>query len=152
MAQTSEMPKGVHGDIGVEAVGEALLKHYKVGITNPWYEIGRSEQETYNRRRLPWSGNNYSVNTDNETVTGPNMDQVPSNIQDQWIEMAKAAENNLEGERFKNLEALHQQGLEDVGDVLEKDNAHQEKTVTNADGDEVEEEIYLRPSERNGGD
>lgn len=147
MPETSAMPKSIQSDISVDAVGEALLQHYNVGISNPWFEIGRSDQETYNRRRLPWAGKNYSVD-ENGNVSGPNASEVPSNLKEQWAALASAARNNLDGNRYENLEALFQQGLSDVGEELFKGSAHQEVTVTTADGGSKSEERYLPPDQR----
>jgi len=112
MVQTSQMPASIHSDISVEAVGEALLQHYNVGITNPWYELGLSDQETYNRRRLPWSDNTYQVDTESETVSGPNVESLPDNLVNQWVLFANEAEAVIGG-----TEGEHD-GLEDFYDTL----------------------------------
>lgn len=134
-------------------MADVLAKHYNVGITNPWYEIGRSEQETYTRRQLPWAGNNYSVSADG-TVSGPNKSKVPDGIQQQWKRMASASRSIGNGENYENLEALYQQRLSKIGDELSggsKD--HVEVTVTTADGNEKQVERYVRPGakERSAG-
>jgi hypothetical protein len=146
MVQTSQMPKSVQSDISMEAVGEALLQHYNVGITNPWFEIGRSDQETYNRRKLPWAGKTYTV--EGGTVSGPNSDEIPEGLKSSWKAMAEAASSELEGNNYKNLEALFQQGLADVADELHKSEAREDVTVTDAEGNTETVERYVPPAER----
>jgi hypothetical protein len=146
MAQTSQMPKSVQSDIAMEAVGEALLQHYNVGITNPWFEIGRSDQETYNRRKLPWAGKSYTV--EGGTVSGPNSEDIPEGMKSAWEDMAEAASSELEGNNYKNLEALFQQGLADVADELHDDDHYQEVDAVDADGNEETIERYTPPAER----
>lgn len=141
------MPKSVQSDIPMDAVGEALLQHYNVGISNPWFEIGRSDQETYNRRRLPWSGKNYSVD-ENGNVSGPNADEIPENLQESWGRLAEAARTHLRGNNYENLEALFQQGLSEVADDLRMSSARQSVQVTTADGGTKTVERYVRPGER----
>lgn len=110
MAETSQMPKSIQSDIGVDAVGEALLQHYNMGITNPWFEAGYSDQETYNRRMLPWSGKNYTVGEDG-TVSGPNAESIPEGLKEQWANLASAARDVLQGEEFDDLTDLYENGL-----------------------------------------
>lgn len=148
MARTESMPLSIQSDVPLTAVGEALLQHYNVGIKNPWFEEGHSDQETYNRRQLPWAGNSYTVDTDDGTVSGPNPEELDSNLTDQWIELAKAAEDNLKGERYEDLDAMYKTGLQEMKSDLSKDEAFQDVEVTNADGETVTEERYLRPAER----
>lgn len=109
MVETSAMPKSIHSDISVEAVGESLLQHYNVEIKNPWFEIGRSDQETYNRRRLPWSGKTYSVD-ENGNVSGPNVDELPANLVQQWSNFADEARQVIGGTEgdHDNLEDFYQ--------------------------------------------
>lgn len=138
----------------MDAVGEALLQHYNVGIRNPWFEIGESEQETYNRRQLPWAGNSYRVDANTGQVSGPNTDQLPDTFTDSdpdvnpWVKMAQEAGDILEGERYENLEALSAQGLSRMASALRKDEAHQSVTVTTADGGSKEVSRYAPPAER----
>lgn len=103
MVETSAMPKAVQSDIPMDAVGEALLMHYNVGIKNPWYEAGLSDQETYNRRKLPWAGKNYSVDG-NGNVSGPNADSLPQGLVASWNALASEAQSVLEGESFDSLQ------------------------------------------------
>lgn len=117
MVQTSQMPKSIQSDIPVEAVGEALLQHYNVGITNPWYELGLSEQETYNRRKLPWADNNYSVSSGGN-VSGPNASEIPEGLKQQWRNLARASRNLLQGQNFGDLQTMYDEGLTEVGDAL----------------------------------
>lgn len=145
MARTESMPKSIQSDVPVTAVGEALLQHYNVGITNPWYEAGHSDQETYNRRQLAWAGNSYTVDAGNESVSGPNVEELDSNLTNQWIELASAAEDNLAGERYENLDAMFKQGLMDMREDLEKDEAFVEVEVTTEDGGTKTQERYVRP-------
>jgi hypothetical protein len=147
MVRTETMPKSVQSDIPMDAVGEALLQHYNVGITNPWFEIGRSDQETYNRRKLPWAGKNYTVD-ENGNVSGPNVEELDENLVAQWSELATAARDNLKGNSYENLEALFQQGLSEVASDLRKSEARQSVTVTTADGSTKQVERYVRPGER----
>lgn len=111
MVQTEQMPKSIHGDIAVDAIGEALLKHYNVGITNPWFELGLSDKETYNRRKLPWAGKNFTVDTDNGTVSGPGSESLPDGLVQQWIDFAEEAESVLGGNEYGDLESLYNDGL-----------------------------------------
>lgn len=147
MARTEAMPKSVQSDIPMDAVGEALLQHYNVGITNPWFEIGRSDQETYNRRKLPWAGKSYDVDEDGN-VSGPNAEEIPENLKSSWSDLATAARDNLKGNNYKNLEALFQQGLADMKSELTKADARTSVTVTTADGSTENVERYQRPAER----
>jgi hypothetical protein len=150
MARTAEMPKAIQSDIPMDAVGEALLQHYNVGIQNPWFEIGRSDQETYNRRKLPWAGKSYTVSEDG-SVSGPNTSEIPEGLLDSWQRLADAARSEMEGERYENLEAMFQQGLQAVGEAVQDatdNNAYQSVEVTTADGETKEEERYVRPGER----
>jgi len=103
MVQTSQMPRSLQSDIPMEAVGEALLQHYNVGITNPWFEAGYSDQETYNRRRLPWAGNRYTVD-ENGDVSGPNAESLPDNLKQAWVNLAEEARSVLEGETFEDMD------------------------------------------------
>jgi hypothetical protein len=112
------MPMSIHSGIDTEAVGEALLQHYNMGIKNPWYEIGVSEQETYNRRRLPWSGKSYSV-AEGGSVSGPNVEQLPEGLTDQWANLAEASRKVSDGEgAYGDLETLYDEFLLEVGDRL----------------------------------
>lgn len=147
MAQTSAMPKSVQSDIPMDAVGEALLQHYNVGIKNPWFEIGRSDQETYNRRKLPWAGKSYTVD-ENGNVSGPNADEIPENLKGSWANLASAARSQLKGNNYENLEALFQQGLSDVAEELRMSSARQSVTVTTANGETKSVERYVRPGDR----
>jgi hypothetical protein len=117
MAETAQMPKSIQSDISVDAVGEALLQHYNMGITNPWHEAGYSDQETYNRRMLPWSGKNYTVD-ENGNVSGPNAESVPEGLKEQWASLAQAARQNLKGEEYDDLTDLYENGLMDMKDAL----------------------------------
>lgn len=119
MVRTEAMPKSIQSDISVDAVGEALLKHYNVGIRNPWFEIGRSDQETYNRRKLPWAGKSYSVDQ-NGNVSGPNVEELPDSLTDRWAELASAARTHLAvGEGgFGDLETMFEEGLTAVAQDL----------------------------------
>lgn len=114
------MPKSVQSDVPMEAVGEALLQHYNVGITNPWFEIGLSDQETYNRRKLPWAGKSYTVAEDGSLV-GDNP-EVPEGLAGAWENLADAARDHLEEEEFGDLETMFEEGLTAVADELRKDN------------------------------
>jgi len=116
MARTAQMPKSVQSDVPMDAVGEALLQHYNVGIENPWYKIGKSDQETYNRRKLPWAGKTYNVDEAGD-LTGDNP-EVPEKMARAWEGLAKAARTYLEDENFGDLETLYEEGLEDVGSEL----------------------------------
>jgi hypothetical protein len=147
MAQTKAMPKSIQSDIPMEAVGEALLQHYNVGISNPWFEIGRSDQETYNRRKLPWAGKNYTVD-ENGNVSGPNVESLPENLVNSWGRLADSARANLRGERYENLEAFFQQGLADVAEDLRMSSARESVNVMTADGNTKQVERYVRPGER----
>lgn len=110
MADTMQMPKSVHSDIPLDAIGEALLQHYNVGITNPWFEAGLSDQETYNRRKLPWAGKNYTVNDDGELVGDAS--EVPEGLARQWENFAEEATDTIGG-----TEGQHE-SLEDFYDTL----------------------------------
>lgn len=114
------MPRSIQSDIPMDAVGEALLKHYNVGIRNPWFEIGVSDQETYNRRKLPWAGKNYSVSADGN-VSGPNVDQLHPNLVQKWISLANASRDFLDGTEgdWDGLEDMYDNVLtDDLGDSL----------------------------------
>lgn len=147
MPRTENMPKGIQSDIPIEAVGDALLQHYNVGIQNPWYDIGRSDQETYNRRKLPWAGKSYSVD-ENGNVSGPNSEQIPEGLKSAWSNLADAAREVMGGESYENLEAMFQQGLQEVGQEVSKAEATQTVTVTTADGGTKQVERYVPPAER----
>lgn len=147
MPRTESMPKAIQSDIPMDAVGEALLQHYNVGITNPWFKIGRSDQETYNRRKLPWAGKSYSVD-ENGNVSGPNAEEIPENMKAQWASLADAATSVMEGENYANLEAMFQQGLQEVGERISKEEATQSVTVTTADGGSKTVERYVPPEDR----
>lgn len=117
MVQTTEMPKGIHGSIPVDAVGEALLKHYNVGITNPWFELGLSDQETYNRRKLPWAGKSYTVD-DSGNLVGDAAD-VPDGLAAQWEAFAEEsrdviARDGAPGEKYGDLETFFEEGLSNM--------------------------------------
>lgn len=117
MARTSEMPRSVHSHISVDAVGEALLKHY-TSAHNPWFDIGLSDQETYFRRRLPWAGKSYSV-SENGNVSGPNAEALPENLKDNWRNLASAARSVTTGPgSYGDLETLHEDFLTEIGDRL----------------------------------
>lgn len=119
MAETSQMPKSIHSGIDTSAVGESLLQHYNMGITNPWFELGVSEQETYNRRQLPWAGNNYTV-SEGGNVSGPNVEALPDSLTDQWENLAEASRDISDGEgAYGDLETLYDEFLTEVGDRLE---------------------------------
>lgn len=95
----------------MDAVGEALLKHYNVGITNPWFEAGLSDQETYNRRKLPWAGKSYTVD-DSGSLVGDASD-VPDGLVDQWEAFAQESRRVL-GDNYQNgqdLEGFFENGL-----------------------------------------
>jgi len=112
------MPRSIHSGIDTEAVGEALLQHYNMGIKNPWYEIGVSEQETYNRRKLPWSGKIYKVD-EGGNVSGPNAEQVPEKLKAQWKNLAEASRAVSDGEgAYGDLETLYEDFLLEVGSRL----------------------------------
>lgn len=100
------MPASIHSDISVDAVGEALLQHYNVGIRNPWFDIGRSDQETYNRKKLPWAGKRYSV--DGNTVSGPNADSLPDGLTQQWQDFASEVQSVHAGNNYDGLEDMYQ--------------------------------------------
>lgn len=117
MVETAAMPKSIHSDISVDAVGEALLQHYNVGIKNPWFEIGRSDQETYNRRKLPWAGKSYSVDR-NGNVSGPNVEELPDGLTQQWAALASAARQVLEGNEYGDLDTLFEEGLSQIGSAM----------------------------------
>lgn len=118
MAETQQMPTSIHSGISVDAVGEALLQHYNMGIANPWYEEGLSDQETYNRRRLPWAAKNYTV-TENGEVMGPNADELPEGLTDNWVNLAEASRDIMEGEgAYGDLQSLYDEALTDIGDRL----------------------------------
>jgi len=117
MVDTAQMPKSIQSDISVDAVGEALLQHYNVGIENPWYAAGYSDQETYNRRMLPWSGKNYTVD-EAGNVSGPNAEALPESLKEQWASLAQSARNNLKGNEYENLTDLYENGLSAVADDL----------------------------------
>jgi hypothetical protein len=147
MPRTEAMPKAIQSDIPMDAVGEALLQHYNVGITNPWFEIGRSDQETYNRRKLPWAGKSYSVD-ENGNVSGPNAEEIPENLKAQWASLSEAAKDVMGGESYANLEAMFQQGLQEVGEQVSKPEATQSVQVTTADGGTKSVDRYVRPGQR----
>lgn len=98
----------------MDAIGEALLKHYNVGITNPWFEVGKSEKETYNRRKLPWAGKEFTVDTDNDSVAGPGADSLPDNLAQQWLNFAEEAESTLDGEEYDGLVDMYENGLTEM--------------------------------------
>lgn len=106
------MPLSVQSDIPMDAVGEALLQHYNVGITNPWYEAGYSDQQTYNRRKLPWAGKSYTINDSGELVgDNPEISDAMANV---WSQLAQSARNVLGGQEFDNLEDLYENGLAEI--------------------------------------
>lgn len=117
MVDTAQMPMSIQSDISVDAVGEALLQHYNVGIENPWYAAGYSDQETYNRRMLPWSGKKYKVD-ENGHVSGPNAEALPEDLKEQWASLAQSARDYLDGEEFDDLKDLYENGLSKVAEDL----------------------------------
>ena len=118
MVETAQMPRSIHSNISTDAVGESLLRHYNMGITNPWYELGVSDQETYNRRRLPWSGRRYKVAEDG-TVSGPNVDELPENLVENWQNLAEASRAVMAGEgAYGDLETLYDEALTEIGSRL----------------------------------
>lgn len=119
MVETAQMPKSIQSDIPVDAVGEALLQHYNVGITNPWYELGISDQETYNRRKLPWAGKNYSV-SDDGNVSGPNAAELPENLKENWRNLAQASRSILGGTegQWSGLQEMYDEALLEIGERL----------------------------------
>jgi len=112
MVQTTSMPKSVQSDIPMEAVGEALLQHYNVGITNPWFEAGYSDQETYNRRKLPWAGKSYNVSADG-SVSGTNIENIPAGLIASWKALASEADAVLNDEEFDSFDE-HYETLSEV--------------------------------------
>ncbi len=106
------MPLGIQSDIPMDAVGEALLQHYNVGIQNPWYEAGYSDQQTYNRRKLPWAGKSYTVNEDGELVgDNPEISDAMANV---WSQLAQQARDVLKGNEYDNLTDLYENGLAEI--------------------------------------
>jgi len=107
MAETKEMPKSIHSGIPIDAIGEALLQHYNVGISNPWFEAGLSDQETYNRRKLPWAGKNYTV-TDSGELAG-DTSEVPAGLARQWEAFAQESREVIGGTAgtHENLEDFY---------------------------------------------
>lgn len=117
--QASEFPKSIHSSIQPEAIGAVLAKHYNVGVTNPWFEAGLSDQPTYTRRRLPWSGYSYTADPDTGRVSGPNADQIPAGLKQVWLNMAAASKNTGVGEVYADLEELKEERLDEIGSKLE---------------------------------
>jgi len=118
MATTEQMPKSVHSGISTEAVGEHLLQHYNMGIKNPWYDEGYSDQETYNRRKLPWAGKSYTVTEDGELM-GPNTEELKDGLTDNWVNLAEASRDIMQGEgAYGDLESLYEGPLADIGSRL----------------------------------
>lgn len=121
MAQVTDFPKSIHSDVDPAAIGEVLARFYNVGITNPWFEAGLSDQETYNRRRLPWSGFDYSVDTDTGNVSGPNIENVPESLQERWVRLAEESQENGAGEFYADLQELKEERLDVIGAELSAD-------------------------------
>lgn len=101
------MPKSIHSDISPEAVGEALLQHYNVGIQNPWHRVGLSDQETYNRRKLPWSGKEFEVRRGEVVGITGDVSEVPDNLQQMWLNFAAEATDKINGP-YDGLKDLHE--------------------------------------------
>jgi len=137
----------VHSTLQPTAIAEVLAQHYNVGITNPWFEAGLSEQETYTRRQLPWSGNNYEVSPSGN-VSGANASKIPEGLKEQWRRMSEASRNIGAGERYENLEALYNDRLVKIGEALSYDQAFPERDVNTASGGTTKEKVYTRPAKR----
>lgn len=118
MVETEQMPTGIHSSIPIDAVGEALLQHYNVGIPNPWAAIGISDQETYNRRKLPWAGKSFTVDSDGNVI-GETPRGVSEDMEEVWGNLATTMDDMAEGEgEYGDLKTLHEELLTEVGDEL----------------------------------
>lgn len=108
MPETAQMPVSIHSDIPMDAIGEALLQHYNVGISNPWFEAGYSDQETYNRRKLPWAGKNYTITEDGDLVG--DAPEVPAGLVTQWKAFAEESRQTFANyESGQDIHALYDQ-------------------------------------------
>lgn len=132
MSQRTDFPKSIHSDIQPQAIGNVLAQFYNVGITNPWYEQGLSDQKTYARRRLPWAGHSYSVREDGTVVTEDGPD-VKEGLKQQWRNLARESRQNGAGEFYADLEELKEERLDVIGDELRED----KMTFTTSGGEEV---------------
>lgn len=72
-----------------------------VGIKNPYYEKGHSDQEYYNRKALPWEGAAYSIAGGSvvqvagrsEAASGTKIEQNHPNLAEVWQRFARAQQN-----------------------------------------------------------
>jgi len=72
-----------------------------VGIKNPWYDEGLSDQEFYNRKALPWEGAAYAVAGGtivkvagrSGAASGPEIEQQYPNLAEVWQRFAAAQQD-----------------------------------------------------------
>lgn len=72
-----------------------------VGIKNPWFEEGLSDQEFYNRKALPWEGAAYAITGGtivkvagrSNAATGPEIENQYPNLAEVWNRFARAQQD-----------------------------------------------------------
>lgn len=90
--------------IPAEAIVSAIdPRNINVGIKNPAYEAGQSDQEFYNRKALPWEGAAYAVSPTSgdiikvggrpDAASGPEIQSDYPNLAEVWARFAAAQQN-----------------------------------------------------------
>lgn len=117
---------------GLSSVEPAALlgtidpRNVNIGIDNPWYDEGLSDQETYNRKALPWAGAAYAVVGGSivqvagrpDALSGSEMESQYPNLAEVWTRFA-AAQNNRDPNpgSLNALVADMRQVAQDIGNV-----------------------------------
>lgn len=78
-------------------------RNVNVGIKNPAYEVGQSDQEYYNRKALPWEGAAYAVDPGTGSIVkvagrpdaadGSTIENAYEGLAEMWTRFAAAQQN-----------------------------------------------------------
>lgn len=76
-------------------------RNVHVGIKNPYYEAGYSDQETYNRKALPWEGAAYAIVGGSvvkvagraDAASGDEIESQYPNLAEVWNRFARAQQD-----------------------------------------------------------
>lgn len=114
---------------------EALLagidpRNINIGIENPYYDEGYSDQETYNRKALPWEGAAYVVAGGSITkiggrpdaLEGPELERQYPNLAEVWNRFARAQDDRQSNPGSINALIADQRRVADqIGNVGQLD-------------------------------